>query len=137
MGNSTGRGGDLERLVEASIAERLGDISSLPKAVKEKIIEVYRDFTTGYVNVIIQREKRAPDWLPDSLSLDSQTIDDMRHFFSDYQHLTREFSRINQQVDELKKIDPDRRSRLYVKAVEDILAGEEKAGISEVLAGLG
>lgn len=135
MGNSTGRGADWERLVEASVAERLGDISGLPEEVIKKVYGVYGNFIAGYVNMIIQKEKRAPEWLPDSLSLDSEVVDGMRHFFSDYQHLTREFSRINQQLDELKKIDPDRQFRLYWKAVDDILAGEEKAGYLQVLAG--
>jgi hypothetical protein len=135
MENSPGRKADLEGLVEAALAERLGDISGLPEEVKKKVRRVYGDFVAGYLNMVIQKEKRAPEWLPNSLTFDSEVVDDMRHFFSDYQHLTREFNRINQQLDRLKKIDPARQSRLYQKAVDDILAGEEKAGNLEVFAG--
>jgi len=111
----------LEKLCNAAIQQRLGDGSRLPQELVEFILNVYREFISSYLNLLRQRENKPADWIPERLSIDSDLQDGMRHFFSDYQHITREFQRINQQMDRLQKIDPDRQPRLYRHAIDEIL----------------
>lgn len=129
------RGNDLEEFVHVAIAHRLGDISDLPEKVRRAVYGAYRDFIAGYLDTIRQKEKRRANWFPGSLSLDREVMEGMGHFFSDYQHITREFNRINRHLDRLKKLDPARQSRLFQQAVDEMLAEGEKPASLEVLAG--
>jgi hypothetical protein len=45
----------------------------------------------------------------------------MRHFFSDYQHITKAFLTLNKQIDELRGIDKDKQPNLYQHQVASIL----------------
>lgn len=121
----------LEKLFQELIEKRLGDISGHPEEVIQAVKKGYRDFISGYLNMVRQKEKRASDWIPNSLSLDVEVIDGMRHFFSDYQQVWREFDRINRYMDRLREMDPLRQSRLNRQVAEEFLAGVEKPGTLE------
>ena len=115
-------GRTLEKLCNIAIEQRLGDISGLPKELVAHIRNVYRDFITGYLNLLRQREKKPADWTPESLSIDAELTDGMRHFFSDYQHITRAFYRLNRKMDRLREIDKDNQVTLYQHMIDDILS---------------
>jgi hypothetical protein len=44
-------------------------------------MKVYRDFIDGYLNLLRQKEKKPADWTPETLSIDAELADEMRHFF--------------------------------------------------------
>ena len=110
----------LDRVCQAVIAQRLGEISDLPEALTKFIYRTYREFITSYLNVLRQRESKAPDWFPESLSIHPELVDDMRHFFSDYQHITRAFLTLNIQMDALRKINKDNQPKLYEHMIHSI-----------------
>jgi len=110
-----------EKLCNTAIEQRLGDISGLPKELVACIRKVYRDFITGYLNMLRQRENKPTDWTPEFLSIDAELTDGMRHFFSDYQHITRAFYRLNQKMDRLREIDKDNQFTLYQHTIDEIL----------------
>ena len=111
----------LEKFCNTTIEQRLGDISGLPEALVANIRKVYRDFITGYLNMLRQRDKKPADWMPDSFSIDAELADGMRHFFSDYQHITRAFYRLNRKMDRLREIDKDKQLALYQQMIDDII----------------
>ena len=111
----------LEKFCNTAIEQRLGDISGLPEALVANIRKVYCDFITGYLNMLRQRDKKPADWMPDSFSIDAELADGMRHFFSDYQHITRAFYRLNRKMDRLREIDKDSQFTLYQHTIDDIL----------------
>jgi hypothetical protein len=111
----------LEKLCNAVIERRLGDISGLPKELVAYVLKVYREFISGYLNVLRQRENKPTDWTPETLVIESELTDGMRHFFSDYQHIAREFNRLNQKMDRLQEIDKNSQDNLYQHAIENIL----------------
>ena len=111
----------LEKFCKDSIERRLGDISGLPKDFVEYVWKVYRDFIAGYLNMLRQRENKPASWKPETLVIDSELADGMRHFFSDYQHITREFCRLNQNMDRLQEIDKDKQFNLYQNMIDNIL----------------
>jgi len=61
------------------------------------------------------------DWFPRTLSIDPELADGMRHFYSDYQHITRKFFKLTQKLDQLQKIDRNNQSRLYQDKIDEIL----------------
>ncbi len=111
----------LEILCNAAIERRLGDISELPQELVAVVFKVYREFISSYLNILRQRDNKPLDWTPETLFIESELTDGMRHFFSDYQHITREFNRLNQKIDRLQQIDKDNQLNLYQHTIEDIL----------------
>jgi Lhr-like helicase len=124
--NTTKPDSRIQRFCEAIIAKRLGDISALPNRLVKHVFCVYGDFIAAYLNVLRQKEGKPPDWFPESLSIDPALGDEMRHFFSDYQHITKAFLTLNKQMDELRKIDKDKQSNLYEHMVASILSHEHR-----------
>jgi len=121
-------GRTLEKLCNIAIEQRLGDISGLPKELVAHIRNVYRDFITGYLNLLRQREKKPADWTPESLYIDAELTDGMRHFYSDYQHITRAFYRLNRKMDRLREIDKDNQFTFYQHMIDDILLTNSASG---------
>ena len=111
----------LEKLCRQAIEQRLGDISGLPEDLLVHVLNVYRQFVRGYLNILRQSERKPADWMPESLSIDPELTDGMRHFFSDYQHITREFYNLNQKMDCLQEIEKDNQPNLYRQTIDDIL----------------
>ena len=115
----------LEKLCNAAIERRLGDISGLPQELVAVVFKVYREFISSYLNILRQRENKPLDWTPETLFIEPELTDGMRHFFSDYQHITRKFNRLNQKMERLLKIDKESRLNLYQHAIDDILPGSD------------
>ncbi|MGD9301989.1 MAG: hypothetical protein PVI13_10465 [Desulfobacterales bacterium] len=111
----------LEILCRSAIEQNLGDLSKLPEELLTCIFRVYREFMTGYLNVLRQKEDRSADWIPAMVRIDTELADQMRHFFSDYQHITRKFYKLNRDINRLKAMDKDRHIELYQFTIDDIL----------------
>ena len=122
--NTTKPDSRIQRFCEAIITKRLGGISALPNRLVKHVSHVYGDFIAAYLNVLRQKEGKPPDWFPESLSIDPALGDEMRHFFSDYQHITKAFLTLNKQMDELRKIDKDKQPNFYEHMVASILSHE-------------
>ncbi len=116
----------IQRFCEAIIAERLGDISTLPNRLVKHVFQVYGDFIAAYLNLLRQKEGKPRDWFPEELSIDPALGDEMRHFFSDYQHITKAFLILNRQIDELREIDEDKHPNLYKHMVNSILSHKHR-----------
>jgi hypothetical protein len=111
----------IDRMCAAIIARRLGEISDLPEALTTFVFRIYREFITSYLNLLRQKEGQPQDWFPESLSIDPALIDDMRHFFSDHQHIAKAFLDLNQKMDKLREIDKGKQPNLYQHRVARIL----------------
>ena len=81
----------IDRLCRTTIEEKWGDLSRLPKELVDGVFAVYRDFMPCYLNILRQQDNKSFDWIPETVSIDSEVTDQMSHFFSDYQHITRKF----------------------------------------------
>ena len=112
---------DLERLFKEAIKKHLGNISTLPEELAVYVKQVYLDFISLYLNSLRQKENKSSDWFPQTWSIDFELADDMRHFFSDAHHVTKEFFILNTKIDRLGEIDKESQPNLYQHAIEDIL----------------
>ncbi len=111
----------LKRLCETLIEQTLGDLSKFPSELRQCVIEVYREFMIGYLNMLRQKEKKPADWVPATVSIDSELTLQMRHFFSDYQHLTAKFYKLNLEMKRLLALDRENQRTLYQHTVDRIL----------------
>ena len=111
----------VDMLCRRAIEQNLGDLSQLPEELLTCIFRVYREFMTAYLNVLRQNENRPADWIPATVRIDAGLTDQMRHFFSDYQHITLKFYKVNRDINRLKAMDKDRHIQLYQFTIDDIL----------------
>jgi hypothetical protein len=121
----------LEKLCAQAIERRLGDISGLPQKLAAYVFMVYHEFISSYLNILRQSERKPADWIPETLSIDAELTDGMRHFYSDYQHITKEFYRLDQKLARLQQTDKVRQFNLYQNMIDDVLQGnhrQSKAG---------
>jgi hypothetical protein len=130
-----GRSERIQALAETAMAEKLGPLEDLPRAVQAHVREVYREFMKAYVEIVRIKDNRARDWLPESIRIDPEITEDMRHFFSDYQHITNEFLHIQAKIDNLKAIDRNRTPGLYEELVNVILSRATSENVMRKLAG--
>jgi hypothetical protein len=73
--------------------------------------------------MIPQNENRPADWVPATVDIDAGITDQMRNFFSDYQHITKRFYELNRNLERLKAIDNDRHLQLYRFTINKIIEG--------------
>lgn len=111
----------METFCQIAINKHVGDISTLPEELVAYVKQTYREFVTAYLNFLRQKENKPGDWYPPTWSIDPELVDDMRHFFSDYQGITKKFFILNAKLDRLKSIHKKRQPNLYRHAVDDIL----------------
>ena len=115
----------LEKLCCAAIEENLGAVSGLPEELVDCVFNVYREFMGSYLNILRQNENRPADWIPATVSIDAGLTDQMRHFFSDYQHITKKFYKLNQDMERLRALDKNSHFKLYQFTIDKILEGCE------------
>ena len=86
------------------------------------------------MNILRQKENKPLDWTPEILVIDSELTDGMRHFFSDYQHITKEYYLLNQRLDRLREIDKHSQGKLYRHMIDDILKRDGNFGCRQFVA---
>ena len=114
---------NIDAIVTEAIAAYLEDISSLPRTVQRRIIDVYRDFFTAYINIGRVKGISENDVLEKMTEMDEDLINYMRHFFSDYQDLFRGFMDLNRHAKELMQIDSIKYPKQFNEQVDNLLAG--------------
>ena len=111
----------VEKLCNTLLEDTLGDLSKFPQELVDCVNDVYRDFMIGYLNILRQKENKPADWVPATVSIDSELTAQMRHFFSDYQHVIGKFYKLNLEVKRLQAMDRDSHPKLYQHAVDRFL----------------
>ena len=117
----------LNRIVENAIESEIGQIDPLPPHVVARLKEVYGAFLSGYVEIIRLKENHPKEWQPEKIAIDPDVVEEMLHFFSDYQHLTRDFREINKKVKNLLKLNREDDPRHFDACVEEIVSGARRS----------
>jgi hypothetical protein len=121
---TTIEGQSMQQLIESAIKTEIGDIDQLPDAVAARVRDVYGEFMPVYTEMIRIKENR--DRQPSILPVNPDMVEDMLHFFSDYQHLTRAFKRLNREVKTLLAMDRLREPHRYDELAESIVSGGDR-----------
>lgn len=127
--NTTISGQSMQQLIESAIKSVIGDIDQLPHSVAARVRDVYGEFIPVYTEMIRIRENQHRDWRPAILPIDPDMVEDMLHFFSDYQHLTRAFKRLNREVKILMAMDRNREPHRYDEWAENIVSGGDRRSL--------
>jgi hypothetical protein len=127
--NSSIEGQSMQQLIESAIKSEIGDIDQLPHSVAARVRDVYGEFIPVYTEMIRIRENQHRDWRPEILPIDPDMVENMLHFFSDYQHLTRAFKRLNREVKILLALDRHSEPHRYNELAESIVSGGDRRSL--------
>ncbi|MFZ0133923.1 MAG: hypothetical protein WAK95_15395 [Desulfobacterales bacterium] len=127
--NTTVSEQSMQQLIESAIKSEIGDIDHLPHSVAVRVRDVYGEFIPVYTAMIRIRENRHRDWRSTILPIDPDMVEDMLHFFSDYQHLTRAFKRLNREVKILMTMDRNCEPHRYDEWAENIVSGGDRRSL--------
>jgi len=119
----------MQQLIESAIKSEIGDIDQLPHSVAARVRDVYGEFIPVYTEMIRIRENQHRDWRPEILPIDPDMVENMLHFFSDYQHLTRAFKRLNREVKILLALDRHSEPHRYDELAESIVSGGDRRSL--------
>lgn len=117
-------GQESEQLDKIAIGALLGgrsDMRAWPAKFTAEVLRVYQQFIEAYLNVLRQKEIKPQDWFPQTLSIDPELADGMRHFYSDYQHITRKFFQLNRKLDRLREVEIDNNPKLFQDIFDEII----------------
>ena len=114
------------------IETELGDTSDLPAELASRVRLVYHEFVCVYLDMLRQRDKKPVDWYPGSWSPDLDLVDDMRHFFSDHQFITRKFFLLTAGIKRLRQIEREGQPELYQDMVNELLQKPNRNVFAEI-----
>ena len=117
------------QIIESAIKSEIGDIDQLPHAVAARVRDVYANFMPVYTEMIRIRGNQHRDRRPAILPIDPDIMEDMLHFFSDYQHLTRAFKKLNREVKNLLALDRQSEPHRYDELAESIVSGGDRRSL--------
>jgi hypothetical protein len=127
--NTAVEGQTMQQLIDSAIKSEIGDIDQLPRSVAARVRDLYGEFIPVYAEMIRIKENQHRDWRPAILPIDPDMVEEMLHFFSDYQHLTRAFKRLNREVKILLALDRQSEPRRYDEWVESIVSGGNRPSL--------
>jgi hypothetical protein len=127
--NTTIEGQSMQQLIERAIKSEIGNIDQLPDAVAARVRDVYGEFMPVYTEMIRIKGNQHGDRRPAILPIDPDMVEDMLHFFSDYQHLTRAFKRLNREVKTLLALDRHSEPHRYDELAESIVSGGDRRSL--------
>ena len=123
----------MQQIIARSIDSAFGRVDGLPTEVADRLRMVYREFIPVYLEIIRLRDSRSKDWLPKVIVPDPEVVEDMLHFFSDYQDLTRRFKRMNRQVKKLLNIDRQADPHRFERCVAEIVSNNRDSSIMDAI----
>jgi hypothetical protein len=119
--NTTIEGQSIQQLIKSAIKSEIGDM-------------VYGEFIPVYTEMIRIKGNQDRDRRPAILPIDPDMVEDMLHFFSDYQHLTRAFKRLNREVKILLALDRHSEPHRYDELAESIVSdGDRRSLMKSIL----
>ena len=119
----------IDKLALNLLEQKLGRLEQYPSSVIERAIQVYRPFLIAYLDIAqLQDSPTIAEQAPD-FRIDKAVVDEMRHFFSDYQHLTREYIRMDNLIGRLAQTNRQIQPQRYRQVVDQILSPERQSGI--------
>ena len=118
-------------VVQMGIESILGRTEDLHPKLVEAIEDIYFDFIPAYLGFFRKKNGLEPDWQPSRFALDLGLVEEMRHFFSDYQEMTNRFLSLNRSVQHLRSIDRGREPTRYEAFTGELLGMAAKELSSE------
>jgi hypothetical protein len=124
---------NIDTIISDAIAHHLGNIGDLPEIAQSRIRRVYKAFYTAYLEIAQLKglPKHPESWKAGDL--DSDIVESMQHFFSDYQNLYREFIALNRHARTLMRIDPQKNPAEFEERLNAFVSGKDDSSSRAIL----
>lgn len=110
-----------DRWIRTVIEEELGSLAHFPRKVQNRIASAYREAGMVYLGWRRIQERQPADWVPPESTFDATLLDDLGHFYSDYQQVIKAMAAIRKKVGRLQAIDPSQNPENYQELVKELL----------------
>ena len=125
-----------DEFLSNAIDYHIGDIRNIPEIAQGEIRRVYQYFFSAYHKIAIQMPMHKNIDILKDYGLNPKVIEYMRHFFSDYQVLYREFTLLNRNAGALLKIDWDSDPARFQEQLDLLLTGKMDSAEKEIITAL-
>lgn len=95
-----------ERWIDAVMGDELGRLAFLPEETRAAIRSVYHQVGSAYLGWRRIQEQQPATWLPPETRFDSGLLNDLGHFYSDYQRVVQALAAVRRSLARLQAIDP-------------------------------
>jgi hypothetical protein len=123
----------VDSLISEAVVKRLGDIRKLPESAQKRILRVYKSFFNAYLDICSLKGRSPVPGQWDPTRLDPEILEYMRHFFSDYQHILREWYTLERHADALMQIDPETSPAAFDNRLAFLVSDDQDNGESLIL----
>ena len=130
-GTMEANGLGLKRWVDKVINEELGSLDSLPMPVQQHIHSAYQEASKAYLGWRRVQEGQPNNWFPPEHTFDDRLLNELSHFFSDYQAPVRSVSAIRTIVNRLHSIDRSTNPDAYQSLIDQLLQDQPTRPISQ------
>ena len=128
---------DSQRWIRRVMEAELGSLVHLPQDVQRRIRSVYEQTAMAYLGWRRIQEEQPADWVPPETTFDARLLNDLGHFYSDYQNLIKSMTAIRERVERIQSIDPTKEAERFQRLIEEMLANDHQhAGSGRILANL-
>ena len=121
--------GRAAKLATELLTRKLGRLGDYPETIVEQALQTYEVFVRAYIGIMRFKDPLYPADRTDSLQIDMAVVDEMRHFYSDYQHITRDFLRMDRLLSQLARTNRENQPQRYQQIIDEIRSPNEKADL--------
>jgi hypothetical protein len=107
--------------IQKAMEADLGSLAHLPRTLQKQIRSVYHEAGVAYLGWRRIQDRQTGDWIPPETTFDAALLDDLGHFYSDYQQVIRSIAFIRKKVGRLQSIDPSDAPVDYRERVEELM----------------
>lgn len=135
ISDKTSGAGRARLLAEARLTRKLGRLGDYPQAIVEQAQQTYEIFIGSYIDILRLKDPLHPADPAGTFQIDMAVVDEMRHFFSDYQHIAREFIRMEHLLSQLAQTDRQSQPQRYQQILDEIKSpGQKDEWLTKVMA---
>jgi hypothetical protein len=136
-GARKGGASESKRWIHKAMEADLGSLAQLPQALQERIQTVYHEAGMAYLGWRRIQDQQADAWVPAEATFDATLLDDLGHFYSDYQQVVKSIALIRKKIGRLQSIDPSKSPDAYEEIVKELMEMNDRGPMpGQVMAGL-
>lgn len=115
-----------EQWVRAVMANELGSLSQFPDSIQQQIRAVYAKAGQAYLGWRRVQERQDSNWYPGEIGFDADLLQDLKHFYSDYQQIILALEYTRSWVRRIRFIDPETDPERFAKLLTTFIRHQDR-----------
>lgn len=122
-----------DRWIDTVMHAEVARLASLPEKTRAAIQWVYRHVGRAYLGWRRIQAQQPATWLPPETRFDSELLDELGHFYSDYQRSVQALAAVRRNVARLQAIDPQTHPAAYRDVVDRLTKHGGASDAAEIM----